>query len=201
MSLVRRGLTGVITSLWRALRNNGRILIKTLLRKWLHRAMVAPARMRINGNFSDISLERLHLHSVSVNRVMSPSGAVDQESPLFETVTFSVARLTFYFLNNLLARSGMILLETLLSSSAFCCNNSERTTSCALPPASSPLLCTFYTPFKTLLAPPLIRQGGGPSPRKYANFCYLLPLPMVCYCDSMLDMGALLICRYTTFIT
>jgi len=36
--------------------------------------------MRANGNFSDASLERLH--SVSINRVMSPSDAVDLESPL-----------------------------------------------------------------------------------------------------------------------
>jgi len=40
-----------------------------------------PARMRANGNFSDVSLERLH--SVSVSRGMSLSYAVDLESPLF----------------------------------------------------------------------------------------------------------------------
>jgi len=37
--------------------------------------------MRANGNFSDVSLERLH--SVSVSRGMSLSYAVDLESPLF----------------------------------------------------------------------------------------------------------------------
>jgi len=37
-----------------------------------------PARM--NANFSDASLERLH--SISINRAMSPSDAVDLESPL-----------------------------------------------------------------------------------------------------------------------
>jgi len=45
-----------------------------------------PARMRVNGNSSDASLERLHSVSqslsVSINRVMSPSDAVDLESPL-----------------------------------------------------------------------------------------------------------------------
>jgi len=36
--------------------------------------------MRVNGNFSDASLERLH--SVSISRVMIPSEAVDLESLL-----------------------------------------------------------------------------------------------------------------------
>jgi len=38
------------------------------------------SRMRANGDFSDASVERLH--SVSINRVMSPIDAVDLESPL-----------------------------------------------------------------------------------------------------------------------
>jgi len=36
--------------------------------------------MRANGIFSDGSLEQLH--SVSINRMMCPSDAVDMESPL-----------------------------------------------------------------------------------------------------------------------
>jgi len=36
--------------------------------------------MRANGDFSGASVERLH--SVSINRVMSPIDAVDLESPL-----------------------------------------------------------------------------------------------------------------------
>jgi len=48
--------------------------------------MIVPARMRANENFSDASLELLH--SVKVHRVMSPSDAVDLESPL-KSVTLS----------------------------------------------------------------------------------------------------------------
>ena len=46
--------------------------------------MILRARMRANGNFSDISLERLH--SVSIKFVMSPSDAIDLEWPLFDHV-------------------------------------------------------------------------------------------------------------------
>jgi len=44
-----------------------------------------PARMKLNGNFSDPNVERLH--SVTINRVMSTSDAVDLGRPcnsLFE---------------------------------------------------------------------------------------------------------------------
>jgi len=63
MSLVPRGLIGVIIALWRALRNNAQVLMKLLIYCYVnqrHRAMIVAARMKVNGNFSDISLERLY---------------------------------------------------------------------------------------------------------------------------------------------
>jgi len=39
-----------------------------------------PARMKANGNLSGPNVEPFH--SVSTNRVKSPSDAVDRESPL-----------------------------------------------------------------------------------------------------------------------
>jgi len=83
MSLVRRGLTGVIIARWRRLRNNGRILIKTphsLLRNQRRRATIVPARIKANVNINDANLEPLH--SVSINRVMSPRNNVVLELPL-----------------------------------------------------------------------------------------------------------------------
>ena len=82
---MRRGLTGVIIALCRSLRNNAQVLIRTShsrLRNQRHRAMIVPARMRTNGNFSDISLE--WLHSVSKKCMMSASDAIDLESPLLK---------------------------------------------------------------------------------------------------------------------
>jgi len=38
------------------------------------------AKMRANGNFSDACVERFY--SVSINRMITPSDAVDLESPL-----------------------------------------------------------------------------------------------------------------------
>jgi len=83
MSLVSTGLTGVIIVLWRQLRNSGWVLMITsrrLLRKWRHRETIVPARIRGNRNFSHAVFERLH--SVRINRMMSPSVTVDLESPL-----------------------------------------------------------------------------------------------------------------------
>jgi len=40
--------------------------------------------MKVNGNFSDTNLE--WLHSISINRVMSPGDAVDLESPLQQPI-------------------------------------------------------------------------------------------------------------------
>jgi len=40
---------------------------------------MVPTRMKADRNFSDTKLERLQ--SISINRVMSPSDAVDLESP------------------------------------------------------------------------------------------------------------------------
>jgi len=62
MSLVRGGLTGVIIALWRILRNNGRVFMRTsdwLLRSKSDTATIMSARMRANGNFSGARLERL----------------------------------------------------------------------------------------------------------------------------------------------
>ena len=59
MSLVRREITGVIIALWRTLRHNGWVLMRTsysLFRNTSHRATVCPARIRENGNFSDSNL-------------------------------------------------------------------------------------------------------------------------------------------------
>jgi len=38
------------------------------------------ARMKANGNFSDESIKRFY--SVRINRMMSPSDAIDLKSPL-----------------------------------------------------------------------------------------------------------------------
>ena len=51
-----------------------------------------PARIKANRNFSDASLERFY--SVRVNRMMSPSDAVDLGRPsyrLFACQVFTVA--------------------------------------------------------------------------------------------------------------
>ena len=81
-----RGLTVLISALWRVLRNNGRFLTRTshsLLRNQRHIGKIVPPRMRANGNFSDASLE--WFYSVSINRAMSPSNTVDLELPLILT--------------------------------------------------------------------------------------------------------------------
>jgi len=83
MSLVRRGLTGVINALLRRLRNNGCVLVRTfhsLLNNQHHRATTVPVTIKANGNFSD--LERLASVSVIIKRVTSPSDAIDLESTL-----------------------------------------------------------------------------------------------------------------------
>ena len=85
MSLVYRGLTGVIIAWWRGLRNNAQVLIRTshsLLRNQRHRAIIVPVRMRANGNFGDKNLEWLHW--VNKKCMMSPSDAIDLESPLLK---------------------------------------------------------------------------------------------------------------------
>jgi len=43
------------------------------------------ARMKADGNFSDASVERLY--SVRINRMMSPSDAVDLDHPCSMVVT------------------------------------------------------------------------------------------------------------------
>ena len=76
MSLVRRGLTGVIIGLCRTVLKNGEANMRNshLLSHNYNRTMM-PVKMKANGNFSDASVERLY--SVTINRMMSPSNAVD----------------------------------------------------------------------------------------------------------------------------
>jgi len=60
-------------------------IFQLLLRNHRHRATRMPARMRANGNFSDASVERFY--SVRINRMISPSDAVELGRPcnrLFE---------------------------------------------------------------------------------------------------------------------
>jgi len=45
-----------------------------------------PARMKANGNFSDSSVERFY--SVRINRMMSPSDAVDLDRPVTAYLNF-----------------------------------------------------------------------------------------------------------------
>jgi len=47
-----------------------------------------PARMKANGNFSDTIPEQLH--SVKINRMISPSDAVDLGSPCNSLFEFEV---------------------------------------------------------------------------------------------------------------
>ena len=91
MSLVSRGLTDVIITLWRKFINNGDVIMRTsysLLRNEHHRATIVPARMKANGNFSDASVERFY--SVRINRMMSPSDAVDLGRPCNSLFKFQV---------------------------------------------------------------------------------------------------------------
>ena len=86
MSLIRRGLTGVIIALCRTVLKNGEANMRNshLLSRNYNRTIM-PARMKVNGNFSDASVERFY--SVTINRMMSPSNAVDlrrQCNSLFE---------------------------------------------------------------------------------------------------------------------
>jgi len=89
MSLRRGGFTGVIIVLWRALHNNGRAPMRTLI----HCCAANVAEKRYcqpewaNGNFSDTSPERLH--SQSVGCVMSPRDTTDLEWPLSEGMQVS----------------------------------------------------------------------------------------------------------------
>ena len=89
MSLRRGGFTGVIIVLWRALRNNGRAPMRTLI--YCCVTIVTEQRYCqpewANGNFSDTSPERLH--SQSVGCVMSPRNAADLEWPLSEGMQVS----------------------------------------------------------------------------------------------------------------
>jgi len=50
-----------------------------LLRNQCHTATVMPARMKANENFRDASVEQFY--SVKINRMMSPSDAVDPGHP------------------------------------------------------------------------------------------------------------------------
>jgi len=89
MSLRRGGLNGVIVVLWRALRNNGRAPMRTLI----HCCEANVTEQRLcqpewaNGNFSDTSPE--WLHSQSVGCVMCPRDAADLEWPLSEGMQVS----------------------------------------------------------------------------------------------------------------
>jgi len=49
-----------------------------------------PARMKTSGNFSDASGERFY--SVRINRMMSPSDAVDLSRPCNNLIQFQVAQ-------------------------------------------------------------------------------------------------------------
>ena len=68
-ALVRRGLSGVITDLWRTLLNNGEVIIIYCYVTNVTEQQIMPARIKANGNFREASLERFY--SVSINRVMS----------------------------------------------------------------------------------------------------------------------------------
>jgi len=48
-----------------------------------------PVRMKANGNFSDAGVERYY--SVRINRMMSPSDAVDLSRPCNSLIEFQVA--------------------------------------------------------------------------------------------------------------
>ena len=92
MSVVSGGLTGIIIALWRTLLNNGEIIMRishllshNITSQGNDRLM--PARMKANGNFNDASVERFD--SVRINRMMSPSDAVDMESPLQQPIWIS----------------------------------------------------------------------------------------------------------------
>jgi len=50
-----------------------------------------PARMKANGNFSDAKVERFY--SVRINRMMSPSHAVDLARPCNSLFEFQVVHL------------------------------------------------------------------------------------------------------------
>jgi len=45
-----------------------------------------PVRMKVNGNFSDANIERFY--SVTINRMMSPSDAVDLGCPCNSILNF-----------------------------------------------------------------------------------------------------------------
>jgi len=48
-----------------------------------------PSRMKANGNFSDTRVERL-IQSVRINRLMSPSDALDLDRPYNSPFDFQV---------------------------------------------------------------------------------------------------------------
>jgi len=88
MSLVRRGLTGVIIALWRTLLRYSKMekLSCEILICNCNRTITISARMKANENFSDASVERFF--SVRINRVMSPSDAVDLGRPVTAHLNF-----------------------------------------------------------------------------------------------------------------
>jgi len=49
-----------------------------------------PARMKANGNFSDANVERFY--SVTINRIISPSTAVDLGRPCNSLFEFQTVR-------------------------------------------------------------------------------------------------------------
>jgi len=88
MGLVRRGPTGVIIALCHTALKNGEANKRKsyLLSRNYNRTM--PTRMKANGNFSDASVERFY--SVTINRIMSPSNAVDLGRPCNSLFEFQV---------------------------------------------------------------------------------------------------------------
>jgi len=71
--------------------NNGEVIMLTshlLLSNQRHKATTMPGRMQASGNFSDASVERFY--SVEINRMMSPSDAVDPGRPCNNLFEFQV---------------------------------------------------------------------------------------------------------------
>jgi len=66
----------------------------SLLRNERHRATLMPARMKANGNFRDTGVERFY--SVKINRMMSPSDAVDLGHPCNSPFEFQVVHRYVY---------------------------------------------------------------------------------------------------------
>jgi len=61
-----------------------------LLRNQRHIATILPARMKVNGNFSEANVERFY--SVRINRMKSRSNAVDLGRPYNSLFEFQLVR-------------------------------------------------------------------------------------------------------------